>query len=162
MRKREHSANAGIRVIPAQFYTELHKLERALKGGNYLSAVGYIQVRAYESNAILPLQDVSVAITDTSGSAIALRMTNRNGKLDDPVPIDVPEVVYSQSPNTGVTPFTTVNLLARLNNYEEIRIENLQIFANTVTVQDIEMIPLSEYPDSYLKSEVFPTPPQNL
>ncbi len=123
---------------------------------------GYIQVHAYESNAIIPLQDVSVAITDASGSAIALRLTNRNGKLDEPVAIDVPEVIYSQSPNTGVIPFTVVNLYARLENYEQIEIENLQIFANTVTVQNLEMIPLSEYPDSYLKSEVFPTPPQNL
>lgn len=127
-----------------------------------MAAKGYIQVRAYESNAVLPLQNVSIAITDASGSAIALRMTNRNGKLDEPVEIDVPEVVYSQSPNTGVIPFAVVNLYARLENYEQIEIENLQIFANTVTVQDLEMIPLSEYPDSYLKLEVFPTPPQNL
>ena len=127
-----------------------------------MAAKGYIQVRAYESNAVLPLQNVSIAITDAGGSAIALRMTNRNGKLNEPVEIDVPEVVYSQSPNTGVIPFAVVNLYARLENYEQIEIENLQIFANTVTVQDLEMIPLSEYPDSYLKSEVFPTPPQNL
>ena len=127
-----------------------------------MAAKGYIQVRAYESNAVLPLQNVSIAITDASGSAIALRMTNRNGKLDEPVEIDVPEVVYSQSPNTGVIPFAVVNLYVRLENYEQIEIENLQIFANTVTVQDLEMIPLSEYPDSYLKLEVFPTPPQNL
>lgn len=127
-----------------------------------MAAKGYIQVRAYESNAIIPLQDVSIAITDAGGSAIALRLTNRNGTLDVPVAVDVPEVVYSQSPNTGVIPYAVVNLYARLENYEQIEIENLQIFANTVTIQNLEMIPLSEYPDSYLKSEVFPTPPQNL
>ena len=127
-----------------------------------MASKGYIQVRAYESNAILPLQNVSVAITDASGSAIALRLTNRNGQFDEPVAIDVPDMVYSQSPNTGVIPFAIVNLYARLENYEQITIENLQIFANTVTVQNLEMIPLSELPESYLKSEVFLTPPQNL
>lgn len=127
-----------------------------------MAAKGYIQVRAYESNAIIPLQDVSIAITDVSGSAIALRMTNRNGTLDEPITIDVPEIIYSQSPNSGVIPFAVVNLYARLENYEQIEIENLQIFANTVTVQNLEMIPLSEHPESYLKSEIFPTPPQNL
>ena len=127
-----------------------------------MAAKGYIQVRAYESNAIIPLQDVSIAITDVSGSAIALRMTNRNGTLDEPITIDVPEIIYSQSPNPGVIPFAVVNLYARLENYEQIEIENLQIFANTVTVQNLEMIPLSEHPESYLKSEIFPTPPQNL
>ena len=127
-----------------------------------MAAQGYIQARAYESNAIIPLQDVSIAITDVSGSAIALRMTNRNGTLDEPITIDVPEIIYSQSPNSGVIPFAVVNLYARLENYEQIEIENLQIFANTVTVQNLEMIPLSEHPESYLKSEIFPTPPQNL
>ena len=127
-----------------------------------MSSQGYIQVHAYESNAVIPLANVAVAITDASGSAIALRLTNRNGQLDEPVAILVPDLVYSQSPGTGVIPFSVVNLYARLENYEQITIENLQIFPNTATLQNLEFIPLSEYPESYLKSEVFVTPPQNL
>ena len=123
---------------------------------------GYIQVRAYESNAILPLQNVAVAITDTDGSAIALRITNRNGQFDDPVEISVPDMIYSQSPNTGVIQFATVNLYARLENYEQIKVERLQIFADTITVQNLELIPLAEYPNSYLQAELFLTPSQNL
>ena len=127
-----------------------------------MASKGYIQVRAYESNAVLPLQNVSVAITDASGSAIALRMTNRSGKLDEPVEIDVPEAIYSQSPNTGVIPFAVVNLYARLENYEQIEAENVQIFADTVTEQNLEMIPLSEFPQKWTKAEIFRTPAQNL
>ena len=44
-----------------------------------MSATGYIQVHAYTSNAQIPLQDVAIAITDPSGKAIALRLTNRSG-----------------------------------------------------------------------------------
>lgn len=123
---------------------------------------GYIQVHAYTSNALIPLQSVSVAVTDTSGSAIALRLTNRSGTLDVPIEIDVPALSASQTPNTGIIPFASVNLYARLENYEQIEIENLQIFANTITLQNLEMIPLSEYPDSWNKTEIFNTPPQNL
>ena len=127
-----------------------------------MSGKGYIQVHAYTSNAQIPLENVSVAVTDISGSVIAFRLTNRNGMLDVPIQIDVPDVVYSQSPSTGVIPFATVNLFARLQNYELIENRNLQIFANTITDQNLEMIPLGEYPDSYLKAEIFDTPSQNL
>ena len=127
-----------------------------------MSATGYIQVHAYTSYAQIPLQDVAVSITDASGAAIALRLTNRNGALDAPVEIEVPELSAGQSPNTGIIPFAIVNLYARLDDYEAIEIENLQIFPNQTTVQNLEMIPLSELPNSYNKLEIFPTPPQNL
>ena len=127
-----------------------------------MSEKGYIQVHAYTSNAQIPLQNVSVAVTDAAGSVIAFRLTNRSGRLDKPIEIPVPELTYSQTPNTSIIPFTTVNLYARLENYELIENMNLQVFANTITDQSLEMIPLTEYPDSYLKTEVFNTPPQNL
>ena len=133
-----------------------------MKGGIRLSATGYIQVFAYTSNAQLPLKDVAVAITETNGTAIALRLTNRSGILDEPVPITVPDFSTSQTPNTGIIPFATVNLYARLEDYEEIIIENLQIFANTTTVQDLKMLPLAEFPERWNQAELFNTPPQNL
>ena len=133
-----------------------------MKGGICLPAVGYIQVHAYTSYAQIPLKDVAVAVTDVSGAAIAFRLTNQSGLLDAPIEISVPDLSASLSPNTGVIPFTAVNLYARAPNYEEIEIENLQIFANTITVQNLEMIPLSELPDRWNKVEVFDTPPQNL
>ena len=105
---------------------------------------------------------MAVTITGTDGAAIAMRLTNRSGLLDAPVEITVPDLSASQSPNTGIIPFAVVNLYARLENYEEINIENLQIFANTVTEQNLELIPLSELPERWNKAETFDTPPQNL
>ena len=131
-------------------------------GGIVLSASGYIQVHAYTSNARIPLQGAAVTITGTDGTGIAMRLTNRNGTLDTPVEITVPDLSASQTPNTGIVPFTSVNLYARLENFETIEIENLQVFAGTLTVQDLLMIPLSELPESWNKLEIFNTPPQNL
>ncbi len=105
---------------------------------------------------------MAVSVTDNTGKTIALRLTNRNGSLDIPIEIDVPELSSGQTPNTGIIPFATINLYARLNDYEAIEIENLQVFPNTTTNQNLEMIPLSELPESWNKLEVFPTPPQNL
>ena len=127
-----------------------------------LSATGYIQVRAYTGTAQIPLKDVAVAVTDSSGAGIAMRLTNRSGQLDEPIAITVPDLSASQSPNTGIIPFATVNLYARLENFEEINVERLQVFADTVTDQNLVMIPLSEFPDSWNKVETFNTPAQNL
>jgi len=139
-----------------------HSIKQTVKGGGILSATGYIQVHAYTSYAQIPLTDVAISITDTSGAAIALRLTNRNGALDAPVALQVPDTESSQTPNTGVIPFALVNLYARRNGYEAIEIENLQIFPGTTTLQNLEMIPLSEFPNSWNKLEVLNTPPQNL
>lgn len=127
-----------------------------------MSATGYIQVHAYTSNAQIPLQDVAVSITDSDGSAIALRLTNRSGQLDSPVEITVPDLSASQTPNTGVTPFAVVNLYAKLENYEEIEANNIQVFPDTVTNQNLELIPLSELPEYWNQVEIFDTPKQNL
>lgn len=127
-----------------------------------MAAQGQIQVNAYVSNARIPLKDVAITVTDAGGSAIAMRLTNRSGQLDQKIAVDVPDRSASLDPNTGVIPFTTVNLFARKEDFEEIYIRNLQVFADTVTAQDLELIPLSELPESYNASESFQTPPQNL
>ena len=127
-----------------------------------MSTIGYIQVHAFTSDARIPLQGVAVTITDPTGSAIAMRLTNRSGTLDAPVEISVPDRSASQTPDTGIIPYTAVNLYARLANFETIEIENLQIFAGTLTVQNLTMIPLAELPESWNKTEIFNTPAQNL
>lgn len=132
------------------------------KGGIALSAKGYIQVHAYASSAHIPLKDVAVLVTDTTGAGLAMRLTNQSGMLDYPIEITVPDRSAGQTPDTGVIPFTRVNLYARLEDYEQIEGENIQIFPDTVTNQNLEMIPLSELPPAWTKAEVFDTPAQNL
>ncbi len=126
-----------------------------------MPSIGYIQVYAYTSAARIPLQDVAVKVTDAQGDAIALRLTDRNGKIQ-PVPITVPDLAAGLTPDSGVVPFTRVNIYARLKNYEQIEGENVQVFPDTVTTQNLEMIPLSELPTQWNKVEIFDTPPQNL
>jgi len=133
-----------------------------MKGGIFLSAKGYIQVRAYTSYALIPLEGVAVSIANADGKTVALRLTNRSGALDIPVEVTVPDFSAGQRPDTDTIPFGVVNLYARLKDYEAIEIENLQVFPDRTTTQNLEMIPLSELPDSYNKLEIFPTPPQNL
>lgn len=132
-----------------------------MKGGIPLPATGYIQVNAFTSKARIPLKDVAVTVTATDGTAIAMRLTDRNGRID-PIAIPVPDLSESRSPDPGELPFAQVNLYARLSGYVQIENEDLQVFAQTTTDQDLEMIPLSELPMSWGEKELFFTPAQNL
>ena len=126
-----------------------------------MPSTGYIQARAFSSNAQFPLQGVAVSITAQDGTALALELTDRSG-LTKPIPLPVPDLSESQSPNPESTPFTVVNLHARIKGYEQITAKDIQLFADTTTLQELEMIPLAELPDSWNKAEIFDTPPQNL
>ena len=126
-----------------------------------LPATGYLQVHAYASYAQIPLSDVTVTITATDGTAIAMRLTDRSGRIT-PVPIVVPDRSESLSPNPPERPYAVVNLIARLKDYEQIFVDDVQIFADVTTEQELPMIPLSELPESRNKSETFQTYRQNL
>ena len=126
-----------------------------------MPATGYIQVHAYTSYAQIPLKDVSVTVTAEDGTAIAMRLTDRSGRID-PIPVPVPELSAGQTPDTGQIPYTNVSLIARLKGFEQIDANRIQVFPDTVTDQNLEMIPLSELPGAWDKTEDFDTPPQNL
>lgn len=126
-----------------------------------MSATGTIQVRAFTSQAQLPLQDVAVTVTAADGTAIALRLTDRSG-LIPPISIPVPDQAESQSPDPEQRPYALVNLYAHRDGFEGVESENIQIFANTHTIQDLNLIPLAQIPGSWNQMVVFDTPPQNL
>lgn len=126
-----------------------------------MSATGYIQVKAYTSRARIPLEDVSVTVTDSKNQLLGFRLTDESG-ITRSLPVTVPDFAESQQPEEGMSPFTAVTLYARKNGYEQIEIHNLQVFADTVTLQELAMIPLPELPGNREKAEIFDTPPQNL
>lgn len=126
-----------------------------------MADTGYIQVSAYTSKARFPLKDVAISVTASDGTAIAMRLTDRNGRIA-PIAIPVPDRAESLTPDTGEVPFARVNLYARLPGYIQIENEDLQVFADTTTDQNLEMIPLSELPESWGEKELFQTPRQNL
>lgn len=127
-----------------------------------MPATGYIQLRAYESYAQLPLENVAIVIASPDGTAIAMRITDRNGRIA-PIEIPVPDKAESQSPNPDEKPYTTVNLYAYLKDYELIESRDIQVFADTTTDQELEMVPLSELPWNNTDDiSIYQTPPQDL
>ena len=126
-----------------------------------MPATGFIQLRAYTSTAQFPLENVAITLTAPDGTAIAMRLTDRNG-LITPMEIPVPDRQESLQPDPAERPYAAVNLYARKQGYEQVEAENLQVFADTTTYQNLEMIPLAEMPDAWDKTVIYNTPPQNL
>ena len=126
-----------------------------------MPATGFIQLHAYTSTAQFPLENVAITVTSSDGTAIAMRLTDRNGLIPS-IEIPVPDREESLQPDPGERPFATVNLYARKQGYEQVEAENLQVFADTTTYQNLEMIPLAEMPDAWDKTVIYNTPPQNL
>ena len=122
---------------------------------------GFIQLRAYTSTAQFPLENVAITVTAPDGTAIAMRLTDRNGRIT-PIEIPVPDRQESLQPDPPEQPFATVNLYARKKGYEQVESENLQVFADTTTFQNLEMIPLAEFPEAWDQTILYNTPPQNL
>ena len=126
-----------------------------------MPSTGTLQVHAFTSNARIPLQNVASSVTAPDGTLIAMRLTDRSGEIE-PIELPVPDRAAGLTPNTGEKPFATVDLHARARGYEQITARSIQIFPDTVTDQDMEMVPLSELPSAWDKTEIFSTPPQNL
>lgn len=124
-------------------------------------AKGFLQLRAYTSAAQFPLKDVAIVITSNDGTAIAMRLTDRNGLIQQ-VEIPVPDRSESLHPDPPEKPYTNVNLYAGKQGYEQIESDNIQVFADTTTYQNLEMIPLSELPSNWEDTVLYNTPPQNL
>lgn len=126
-----------------------------------MPTIGYLRASAYTSRARIPLEDVAVTVVSDDGRLLGLRITDSSGQTT-PITIEVPDKANSQSPDTGKPAFTTVNLYARAEGYEQILVRGVQVFAGTVTMQDLAMIPLSELPAKWNQAEIINTPPQNL
>lgn len=125
-----------------------------------MSSVGYLQVHAYTSSAQIPIQDAAIVISAQDQTAIALRLTDRNG-LIDPVEIPVPDKEESQNPGISDHPYTSINLYAHHKGFEHILAEDIQIFPDTTTYQDLQMIPLSDELGADT-TVVYETSPQDL
>lgn len=125
-----------------------------------MPAYGYIQAKAYTSRAQLPVEDAAISVVDENGKLLGLRTTNSSG-LTTPIRLEVPDLAQSQQPGAE-KPFVTVNLYARAEDFEQVLVRGVQVFADTVTTQEVQFVPLAELPGSWNRVEIFDTPPQNL
>lgn len=127
-------------------------------------AEGYFVAHVTTSNALIPIEDATVLVWRMSAQGgrelLGVRRTDSSG-ITAPVTVTTPALENSLSPEQGI-PFAQVDVSVDHPNYLRILAENVQIFPETTTDQDFELIPISVLPDSWDETELFRTPPQNL
>ena len=120
--------------------------------------------RVYTSRAQIPVQGATVAMTQkTSGgrhTLLAVRVSDENGKTS-PVRVNTPDLDASFYPG-GEVPFAQVDLWVESPGYEMLIVQDVQVFPDTETVQDLELIPLPEQVAPTTRTEVVQITPQDL
>lgn len=129
-----------------------------------MDAFGTILTRVYTSRAQIPISGATVAFTQrgTEGRHVllAVRVTDENGHTA-PVQVATPDAAASESPGTAA-PFAVCDIWAEAPGYELLVVENVQVFPDTETIQELELIPLPEQMDALLPEHPVNIPPQNL
>lgn len=123
---------------------------------------GYIRVQAFTAVQALPVQGAQVTFTETNGDTIAQRTTNLNGQTAL-VEIETPEKNLSQSPqDNGTRVFSTINIKVTMPMYQTMIFEDVQVFADEISIQNVFLVPLPEYAEPNNQPNTFTVIPQTL
>ncbi len=114
----------------------------------------------------IPVKNAGVSIFEAgSKKLLGFRRSNEEGKTEV-FEIETPDIEESLSPqgndNAIGNPFRVVDVQVDHPMYQSILNEDVQIFPGRESIQNADLIPLSEYPTQSNQTEIFPTPPQNL
>jgi len=115
-----------------------------------MQATGTLSVRVYTSQAQIPLEGATVVVAapgaDDKWNLISIQCTDSSGKIQT-VSIDAPAVGESTSPGGlpgNGKPCTLCSVWAEQPGYAMLQVENVQIFPDVETVQNMELIPLPQ------------------
>ena len=129
-----------------------------------MASSGTIVARVYTSRAEIPIPGATVAVTQKSKNGrhtlLAIRISDESGNTS-PIIIPTPDRSEGLAPG-GETPYALCDLWIEASGFELLRVEEIQIFPGTETVQELELIPLPEYTPSQSRTEVVSITPQDL
>lgn len=126
-------------------------------------AEGYIVAQVFTSRGAIPIRDASVSVTqnnDNKRVLIGVRKTNEFGRTE-PITVTTPDEALSQSPGNA-NPFTVVDMQIEHPEFYTISIKDFQVFANTTSFQNAELIPIEADANTKNAVESFQVTPQNL
>ncbi len=126
-------------------------------------AEGYIIAQVYTSRGVIPIRDASVSVTqekDNKRVLVGVRKTDESGKTV-PILLSTPDQDLSLTPN-NITPFAVCDLQIEHPDYYTMFIKDVQVFANTTSVQNAALIPIEAGANTKNAVETFQVIPQNL
>lgn len=111
-----------------------------------MDLTGSLIIRVTTSRANLPVSGASAAITtlgpDGKHILVALTETNESG-LAGPIRLPAPSTESSGTSPGGPAPYTFYSLWVEHPGYQIAHIQDVQVFPNIESVQDVTLVPLS-------------------
>ena len=107
---------------------------------------GTLTVKAIIADGALPLTDTLINIrgADEENRFVEYSLLTDEDGLTPTVSLPTPSVEYSLSPNPTEIPYASYDVTAMANGYNPISIVGVSVFANTHSLQVVNMIPISE------------------
>lgn len=105
---------------------------------------GFIVVNVRTGHEASPIVGASVivsAISDGKRMFIAAGQTDISGSVID-LAAPAPDKIYSQSPDTGVRPYSLFDISVRANGFFNARSVDVPVFSGVTSIQNFSMIPL--------------------
>lgn len=127
---------------------------------------GSLVVFVTTARMAIPVRDARVSVYDPeTRQLLGFRTTNNEG-LTEIFELETPDITLSQSPQNGeespATPFRVCNVQVNHPQYYSVLIEDVQIFSNRKSIQNVELIPIEEFGTAKNNSSEFLVTPQNL
>ena len=129
-----------------------------------MASTGTLTTRIYTSRAQIPVPGATLAVTQMGPNGrhtlLAVRVADESGRTA-PIEIQTPDTSAGLSPG-GVTPFALVDLWIDAAGFELMRVNDVQVFPGSITVQNVDLIPLVEHGSPATRTEAVQVTPQNL
>ncbi len=112
---------------------------------DFKDGTGGLQVNVTTVQKLYPVKSATVTVfygTPQNRTVIDISLTDINGKSKVFV-LDTADAIESQSSNTDNTPFSVYNLSVFADGYIEQIIMNVPIFSKTVSIQSVDLLPVS-------------------
>ena len=124
---------------------------------------GFLGASTFAAGRILPISGAQVYVSqikDGKEKLLYSLITDENGNTPV-VSLDAPDIELSESPG-NITPFSLYNMRVLKDGFFRTTIKDVQVFAQRITIQNVDMVPLPENTEGIDATNTFVVIPQNL
>lgn len=104
---------------------------------------GALQIVTTTASKALPEPDVYITVIDNTNQRVYNRTSDENGNIV-PILIEAPDPAYSLDVNSDVVPYTTVDIIAIKEGFQEIETLGAQIFAGQIAIIEFDLTPIQQ------------------
>ncbi|WP_304508538.1 peptidoglycan-binding protein [Anaerotignum sp.] len=107
---------------------------------NYMGGTGLLRISTFFTNIGKPAEGATVSVFDPyDNTIIEEAKTNAWGEVS-PIPLNAPPLEYSMEYDMP-RPFNEYNVKVTMPDYNEVNINNVQIYPSTTAVQEVALTP---------------------